>query len=112
MLTWLHLQTVGLWPLVAHYSFAVIGVGLCLAFSYFSPINKQWGLWAAAIIVAGTVCYAVGVSNGESHIQAKWDAAEKAAVRKGANARSDAERAVGRLPVGRLRDDPYDRDNH
>ena len=39
MLTWVHLQTVGLWPLVAHYSFAVIGGGLCLAFSYFSPNN-------------------------------------------------------------------------
>lgn len=112
MWTWLHLQTVGIMPLVAHYSFAVIGVGLCLAFSYFSPINKQWGLWAAAIIIAGTVCYAVGVSNGESHIQAKWDAANAAAVRKGQAARSDAERAVDKLPAGRLRNDPYDRDNH
>lgn len=112
MWTWLHLQTVGLAPLVAHYSFAVIGVGLCLAFSYFSPINKSWGLWGAAIIVAGTICYAVGVSNGEGHIQAKWDAAEKAAVKKGTDARTSAERAVERLPAGRLRNDPYDRDNH
>lgn len=112
MLTWLHLATVGLGPLVATYSFAVIGVLGCLAFSYFSPVNKSWGLWAAGVIVAGTVCYAVGVSNGESHIKAKWDAAEKAAVVKGTKVRSAAERAVGKLPAGRLRNDAYDRDNH
>lgn len=112
MWTWLHLETVGLWPLVVHYSYAVIGVGLCFAFSYLSPINKQWGLWAAAIIVAGTVCYAVGVSNGQSHIQAKWDAANAAAVKKGTTARAAAVRAVNKLPAGRVRDDAYDRDNH
>lgn len=112
MWTWLHLQTVGIWPLVATYSFAVIGVLACLAFAYLSPINKQWGLWAAAIIVAGTVCYAVGVSNGESHIKAKWAAAEKAAVAKGTAVRSAAERSVRKLPAGRLRNDTYDRDNH
>jgi hypothetical protein len=111
MWTWLHLQTVGLWPLVVHYSFAVVGVLVCLAFSYLSPVNKSWGLWAAGIIVAGTVCYAVGVSNGESHIKAKWDAAEKAAVKKGAAARNAAERTVSKLPVGRVRNDAYDRDN-
>lgn len=112
MLDFFHIQTVGLMPLVAHYSFAVVGVGLCLAFSYLSPLNKSWGFAGAAIIVAGTICYAVGVSNGESHINAKWAAAEAATVKQGTTARSDAERAVGKLPAGRVLNDTYDRDNH
>lgn len=102
----------GWWPLVAGYSTAAIALGLCLAFAYFSPINKSWGLWGAAIVVVATVLYAKGVTDGKHQVQAQWDAAEKAAVAKGQAARDGAVRDVERLPAGRLRDDPYDRDNH
>jgi hypothetical protein len=98
--------------MVMGYSTAVIAIGACLAFAYFSPINKTWGLWGAAIVLAATLFYARGVTDGEKHIQAKWDAAELAAAAKGQNARSAAERDIGNAPAGRLRDDPYDRDNH
>jgi hypothetical protein len=112
MWSWLTVQTAGLGPMVASYSYAVIAVLACLAFAYFSPINKTWGLWGAAIVVAATLFYAKGVSDGQRHVQAKWDAAERAATVKGANARGAAERDVSRLPAGRLRNDHYDRDNH
>ena len=112
MWSWLHVATAGLWPMVASYSTSVIAVLACLAFAYLSPINKSWGLWGAAIVVAATLFYAKGVTDGQKHIQAKWDAAERAATVKGAKARGAAERDVSKLPAGRLRNDPYDRDNH
>jgi hypothetical protein len=126
MFDMLHVATVGLWPLVWHYSAATIVVAACLAVFIFSAalaaevpliqpflgVIRRWALVVAVIVAAGTFCYAVGVSNGESHIQAKWDAAEAAAVKKGTAARKDAVRAVDKLPAGRVRNDPYDRDNH
>ena len=125
MLSWLYLQTVGLWPIVAHYTFAVVVVGGCLAIWLFSAalaaevpliqpflgVIRRWALIVALVIVTGTICYAVGVSNGQSHVQAKWDAAEKVAVQKGKTARSNAVRNVRKLPASGLRGDPDNRDN-
>jgi hypothetical protein len=56
----------GLWPIVWH---VVVGLGLgciALAFAYFSPFWKLYGVITAVAIFVATVAYIVGVGNGET----------------------------------------------
>lgn len=124
MFDMLHIATAGLWPLIWHYSVAAIVVGGCLALWIFSAalaaevpliqpflgVIRRWALTAAAIVAGATFIYAIGVSNGESHIQAKWDAANAAVVAKGKAARKGAIADVRKLPPGSVRNDIYDLD--
>lgn len=120
-----------LWTIIEHYALGVTAIGLGVAVWVVSVLLQAQvesipfiGPWlgrniqhvrefAVVIAVLGlshTLVYGIGVRNGETRIQAKWDAAEKAAVTTAVTARSDAERSVKQLPPNGLRNDPRNRD--
>jgi hypothetical protein len=123
----------GLWPIIGHYTLGVSFVGACIAIAIFSaalqaelssiPLIggwladnirhiREWAIVAAGIAAVILISYGVGVSNGEARVKAQWAAAEQAAIQRGNEARSSAERSVKRdaSPSG-LRNDPYNRDH-
>lgn len=111
---WIEIALAGLWGEVWRYGLGV-GVIICLlAAAYFSPILKKEFCWAAGVVAAFLVAFTMGVSTGEKRVQAQWDAAVKATVRQGNQARTDAERDIERKPLtGGVRSgDRFDRDNH
>lgn len=74
----------------------------------------------AAVIAVATVvalgAYTLGVNDGKSYVQFRWDRAEAEALKRGVNARDAAEKSVPRVdpaaPPGRPCGVPdrYDRD--
>ena len=72
---------------------------------------RDWALVAAVIIGGATVTYGIGVHDGKVSVQAKWDKAEQAAVKRGADARAGAERSVGKSPATPGLRDQFNRDN-
>ncbi len=110
---WFQIAFAGLWAEVWRYGLGG-GIIICLlAAAYFSPILKKEFCWAAGVVGAFLIAFTIGVSTGEKRVQAQWDAAVKASVKQGNNARSDAERDIERLPAGGVRSgDRFDRDNH
>lgn len=85
----------GLWPIIWHLSFATLATAGLVAYALLTPVwffpkTKVWALAGAAAVVIGTGCYLTGVSNESTRWQAKWDAAEKAAISRGDAARIGA----------------------
>lgn len=63
-----------------------------------SLILSPVGRWVAGALVVMALLggiYGKGYSDGKAVVQAKWDAAVLAAIERGKNARTDAEREVG-----------------
>ncbi len=81
----------------------------------FAFLNSTIGrvlVGAAVVLLLLGAVYAKGYANGKAVVQARWDAAKVAAVVRGANARTDAERSVDANgnPVGVPNNDEFDRD--
>lgn len=84
----------GLWPLVWHFGLGGGIVSLALAVAWFFPLLRKTALEVAAVVSVALGCYAVGVKNGEGHVQARWDAAEQSSVKAADKAWLDAARIV------------------
>lgn len=74
-----------------------------------SPIGRVLA-YGAIILAALGGLYVKGYSDGKSYVQAKWDAAEQATIKRGSEARQDAERDTAIEPDSSLRNDRYNRD--
>lgn len=83
-----------------------------IAVAVFIPALRRIALPVALAAGVATIVYGKGVHDGSAIKQAAWDAAEQRAIQRGDDARKASERDIARKPVGRLRDDIYDRDNH
>lgn len=81
----------GIWPLLWHYGLAGFLIICALAWAWFMPVFKKTALWVALGVLIGTVCYGIGVNNGEYRVQSKWDAAERATAQRGDRIREKAE---------------------
>ncbi len=79
-----------LWTLVWHFGIGGVGIAGALAFAWFSPVFKKTALWVALSIALVLGSYATGVVNENSYWQAKWDAAQVKAVKRGTTARARA----------------------
>lgn len=101
----------GIWPIVSKFGIATGLVAALLAFAWFSPIFKKAALAAAAIIIATTIAYTVGVSDGEKHVKARWEAALQRELENGEKLREDAERSIDRDTPDGVRNDACNRDN-
>lgn len=99
----------GIWPIVGHISFWVVSMAACGAVVWVRPALWKQAAWVAAIITAGTVCYAIGVYDGERRVRAQWDAATKAILSEGLRARAGAERDIARKPSRWMPNDKPDR---
>lgn len=105
--TWLLVYLAGIGPLLAYFGAgATLVVGLVAA-AIFSPVFKKEFAWAAAVVGCFMIAFTMGVVNGERRIQARWAAAENAAMERAEKAREDALRTVGSKPAKRM---PNDRD--
>lgn len=104
--------TGALWSLIWHFG-AIYGVMiLALAYAVASQMFLAGFLRNTALFVA-LGAFIIGATAimytklGENYVQAKWDAAEQAAIARGDKARTDAEKKVGDTPAG---PDEFDRD--
>lgn len=100
-----------LWPLVWHFGTGVGVIIIGVLVWWFTPFRAT-GLAIAAGAAIFLVSFSVGVKDGSDRVQAKWDAAEQAALKRGQDARDEADTWVRDHPVvkppsGWLR---YDRD--
>ncbi len=77
---------------------------------FLSPLGR----WVAgALLIAALLggIYTKGYSDGKQNVQSKWDAAVQAAIQRGTNARTEAERDIEPQPSpGSLSDDKFNRD--
>lgn len=103
-----------LWPLVWHFGIIYGVMILALAYAYLSQMFLA-GLFRNTALFVALGAFIIGATAatytrlGEQYVQAKWDAAERAAIERSVKARTDAERTVRDNPGG-LRNDPADRD--
>lgn len=115
---------VGLWPIIAHYTVALIICGACVAVALLSvelqaipfvgkllaPLAtkiRMWAIIAAVGSVLGLVGYSLGIKNETARCHAQFAAAQKAAITTARTAHSRARRdAVGGMC------DPRDTDCH
>lgn len=103
-----------LWPLIWHFGVIYGVMILALAYAYVSQMFLA-GLFRNTALFVALGAFIIGATAatytrlGEEYVQAKWDAAEKAALERGVKARSDAERTIGDDPNG-VRGDPANRD--
>ena len=92
-----------------------IGLIVCVLATAVAVLLPPWltvfipNLRSAAIVVAvvagtSTLIYGKGYLNGAEETQSRWDAAKTAAVKRGEDARSDAERDIARNPAPGVRD--------
>ena len=86
----------GIWPIVAHYSFWALAMAACGAVVWLRPALWKPVAWVAAIITAGTICYAVGVNDGKKHATAQCDFEKKLAIEGAKRARAKAQRSIAR----------------
>lgn len=103
----------GIWPLVAHYAFWGTSMAVCGAIVWFRPALWKPVAWAAAVITAGTVCYAIGVHDGEKRVRAQCDFEKASAIERADQARAKAKRDLARKPsrwVRTPKSDPNCRD--
>lgn len=113
MISFIFQQAVaGLWAEVWRFGLGFGLMILCFAAAYVSPIWKRYFVWAGVVIGIFMFAFTTGVIIGERRVRAQWFVAEQAAIERGNQARSDAERTVRRKPAGRLRNDGdiYNRD--
>lgn len=110
--TWLMVHLAGIWPLVGYFGAGSAVLAGLVAAAIFSPMFKKEFAWAAGVVGCFMIAFTMGVVNGERRIQARWAAAEKAAMEQADKARSDAVRTVGGKPAKRLSNDRdiYNRD--
>lgn len=99
----------GIWAIAAHYSFWVLAMAACGAVVWFRPALWKPAAWVAAIITAGTICYAVGVNDGKKHAYAQCDLEKKLAIEGAKRARAKAQRSIARtssrgVPNNQVRD--------
>lgn len=76
---------------------------------FVSPIGRILAIGIAAVAIV-TGAYVKGDLHGRSVVQAKWDAAEQAAVARGEKARTDAERTIDARPATPGVPDEFNRD--
>lgn len=88
----------GLWPIVAHYSFWGLSMAALGALVWFRPGLWKPAAWAAAVITAGTVCYAFGVNDGKRHEAARCETEKRLAIEGAKRARAKAQRSLARKP--------------
>lgn len=84
----------GLWPLFWHFTLGTLIIAGALAWAWFMPVFKKTALWVAATTFVIMTAYATGVKNENTRWEAKWDAANAAAVAMGEHARRDADRDI------------------
>jgi hypothetical protein len=103
---------IGLWPIIGKNSAAIAAIAGLLAVSWFAPWPKlkSFALWGAAIIVATTIAYNVGVSDGEDRVKSQWIAAVEQEAANSKQAREDAQRTIARDTPDSVRLDPCNRD--
>ena len=122
----------GIWAIIAHYSLGFGVAGVCLAIWLFSAALatelrsipfvggwladnvthiREWAILGAILAASHTFVYGIGVRDGEVRVKAQWNAATQAAIERGQNARSAAERSIGGTPANDrgLRNDPDNR---
>lgn len=95
----------GLWPIIGHYTFWVVSMAACGAIVWFRPALWKPVAWVAAIITAGTICYAVGVNDGKKHATAQCNLEKQLAVEGAKRARAKAQRSLARKPARGVSDD-------
>lgn len=102
----------GLWAEVWRFGLGFGVMILLFAAAYVSPVGKKWFLRGGVAVGIFMFAFTTGVVIGERRVRAQWFVAEQAAIERGNQARSDAERTVRRKPTGRVRNDGdiYDRD--
>jgi hypothetical protein len=105
-------QLAGIWTLLLGYGIGVTLFACFLAAAYFSPVFKKDFFWAAVGVALFMAGYIIGVPQGEKRVQAQWDFARSATVKKAKEARAGAIRDVARKPSKWLPNhrDIYDRD--
>lgn len=89
----------GLWPIIGHYSFWVLAMGACGVLIWLRPALWKPAAYLAAIITAGTICYAFGVNDGKNHAIAQCELEKKLAIDGAARARAKAQRTLTRKPL-------------
>ena len=96
----------GVWPIVGHYSFWAVSMVACGAIVWLRPALWKPVAWVAGIITAGTVCYGVGVYDGEKHAHAQCEVEKQVAVEYAKRARVKAKRSLARQPSRWLPNNP------
>lgn len=112
MFDWLQISVAGLWSIVWHFGVAGGLVLLCGAGVYFAPTlkSKLWFVAIGGIIAVFSIAVAIGVSLGEKHVRAQWDAANAASLKEVKTARASAVRTVHRKPRKWLPNNRVDKD--
>lgn len=101
------------WGIVVSYGVAGIAVIGLLAVALFAPLGPRARLAAfaaAALIVALTASYTVGLKQGADRVKRDWDWTLQVEAKDGEEARTDAERTVPAEPPASVRDDIWNRD--
>lgn len=106
VITAIKIATVGLAPMVTHYSIGVVVILAALAWAYFMPVFKKTALWVAVTTTIVMTAYTVGVLDEKHH----WTLREDAVKEHVEKARSDAERTIERSVPDSMRRDPFNRD--
>lgn len=122
-MTWWHLATAGLGPLIFHWGVGIGVIAVCILLEIFTeelgvipvigpglvallrPLRKDL-LWIAATTGLCMFVYGIGVHDEKTRCDAKFSAANTAAVHRGTAARS---RAVRTITSG-VQHDPQDTD--
>lgn len=104
---------VGLWPIISHFSTGLLITGALVAVAllttelgaiplvgpFLAALAKPIRIWAIVAAVAsavGLIGYSMGVKNESDRCKAQFAAAQKAAVKRGETAHSNAVRDVSR----------------
>lgn len=94
-------------PLVGWSLLGGGGIAAAVAVAWFFPPFRKYAIAAGLVILGLLGIYRAGYRSGGARKKKEWDNAIERDVKKGRNARADAERAVG---SGKLRTDEWDRD--
>lgn len=70
------------WPLIQHYGMMILVILAGVVFWKFSPIGKEIGMILAITMLFGGVAYTVGLNDGESYAQAKFQIELKQDIQK------------------------------
>lgn len=109
-----HLVTGAVWSLVWHFGIIYGVMILALAYAAASQMFLAGFFRNTALFVALGAFIVGAIAGtytklGENYVQAKWDAAEVAAQKRGEKAHDDAVNSVDHDPGG-VRNDPSNRD--
>lgn len=101
-------------PIARDYAVALGAIATALGVAFVAPgiRIKLAAALVAAIVIATTIAYGVGLKRGSDRVKADWDWTLELEHREGEAARTGAERAVRVEPAdsGVLADDPWNRD--